>query len=99
VRRSQNQRCQTAATAWHFARQEGLIGSNVAIFIRWKSPCRATAMPHCGWTPKAYKERAILIPKKLVKKLKARKAKADKTCGLVFPTAGGAIRSWIFLIA
>ena len=41
-----------------------------------------------GWTPKAYKEREIPIPERLVKKLKAWKAKADKTCGLVFPTAG-----------
>ena len=44
--------------------------------------------PDRGWTPKAYKEREIPIPAKLVKSLKARKAKADKTCGLVFPTAG-----------
>ena len=41
-----------------------------------------------GWTPKAYKEREIPIPAKLVKSLKAWKAKADKTCSLVFPTAG-----------
>jgi integrase/recombinase XerD len=41
-----------------------------------------------GWTPKAYKEREIPIPAKLVKGLKAWKAKSDKTCNLVFPTAG-----------
>jgi integrase/recombinase XerD len=41
-----------------------------------------------GWTPKAYKEREIPIPAKLAKSLKAWKAKAEKTCGLVFPTAG-----------
>jgi integrase/recombinase XerD len=41
-----------------------------------------------GWTPKAYKEREIPIPAKLAERLKARKAKADKKCGLVFPTAG-----------
>jgi integrase len=41
-----------------------------------------------GWIPKAYKEREIPIPAKLVKKLKAWKAKADKNCDLVFPTAG-----------
>jgi integrase/recombinase XerD len=41
-----------------------------------------------GWTPKAYKEREIPIPAKLVKSLKAWKAKSDKTCSLVFPTAG-----------
>jgi integrase len=40
-----------------------------------------------GWTPKAYKERDS-IPAKLVKSLKAWKAKADRTCSLVFPTAG-----------
>jgi integrase len=41
-----------------------------------------------GWTPKAYKEREIPIPAKLVKGLKAWKSKANKTCNLVFPTAG-----------
>jgi integrase len=41
-----------------------------------------------GWTPKAYKEREIPIPSKLAKSLKAWKAKADKNCSLVFPTAG-----------
>jgi len=41
-----------------------------------------------GWTPKAYKEREIPIPAKLVKSLKAWKAKANKTCPLVFPTSG-----------
>jgi integrase/recombinase XerD len=40
------------------------------------------------WTPKAYKEREIPIPAKLVKSLKAWKTKADKTCTLVFPTSG-----------
>jgi integrase len=39
-----------------------------------------------GWTPKAYKEREIPIPARLVKSLKAWKAKADKNCNLVFPT-------------
>jgi integrase len=41
-----------------------------------------------GWTPKAYKEREIPIPAKLVKSLKAWKAKSNKACNLVFPTAG-----------
>jgi integrase len=49
---------------------------------------RVSHKPDRGWTPKAYKEREIPIPAKLVKKLKAWKAKADKTCVLVFPTAG-----------
>jgi integrase/recombinase XerD len=41
-----------------------------------------------NWSPKAYKEREIPIPAKLVRSLKAWKAKSDKTCSLVFPTAG-----------
>lgn len=49
---------------------------------------RVTHKPDRGWTPKAYKEREIPIPTKLVKSLKARKGKSDKTCNLVFPTAG-----------
>ncbi len=49
---------------------------------------RVTHKPDLGWTPKAYKEREIPIPSKLVKKLKAWKVKSDKTCNLVFPTAG-----------
>ena len=44
--------------------------------------------PEYGFSPKNYREREIPIPAKLVKKLKAAKAKADKTCGLVFPTGG-----------
>jgi integrase len=44
--------------------------------------------PDRGWTPKAYKEREIPIPANLVRSLKAWKARADKTCGLVFPTSG-----------
>jgi len=49
---------------------------------------RVSHKPDRGWTPKAYKEREIPIPAKLVKGLKAWKAKGDKTCDLVFPTAG-----------
>lgn len=49
---------------------------------------RVSHKPDRGWTPKAYKEREIPIPAKLVKALKARKAKSDKTCTLLFPTAG-----------
>jgi integrase len=40
------------------------------------------------WTPKAYKEREIPIPEKLVEALKAWKTKSDKKCNLVFPTSG-----------
>jgi integrase/recombinase XerD len=49
---------------------------------------RVSNKPDRGWTPKAYKEREIPIPSKLVKSLKAWKAKAVKKCSLVFPTAG-----------
>jgi integrase len=52
------------------------------------STVRVTHKPDRAWTPKAYKEREIPIPTKLVKSLKAWKSKADKTCNLVFPTAG-----------
>jgi integrase/recombinase XerD len=52
------------------------------------STVRVSHKPDRGWTPKAYKEREIPIPAKLVKSLKAWKAKSDKSCGLVFPTAG-----------
>jgi len=49
---------------------------------------RVSHKPDRGWTPKAYKEREIPIPTKLVQRLKAWKTKADKACNLVFPTAG-----------
>jgi len=52
------------------------------------STVRVSHKPDRGWTPKAYKEREIPIPSKLVKSLKSWKAKSDKTCNLVFPTAG-----------
>ncbi len=44
--------------------------------------------PEYGFSPKNYREREVPIPAKLVKKLKAAKAKAHTSCGLVFPTAG-----------
>jgi len=52
------------------------------------STVRVSHKPDRNWTPKAYKEREIPIPAKLTKKLKVWKLKADKTCGLVLPTAG-----------
>jgi integrase/recombinase XerD len=52
------------------------------------STVRVSHKPDRGWTPKAYKEREIPIPAKLVTSLKALKAKSDKTCDLVFPTSG-----------
>jgi integrase/recombinase XerD len=44
--------------------------------------------PEYGFSPKNYREREIPIPAKLVTSLKVDKEKRDKTCGLVFPTAG-----------
>jgi len=52
------------------------------------STVRVSYKPDRSWTPKAYKEREIPIPAKLAKSLKAWKAQSDKTCALVFPTAG-----------
>ena len=49
---------------------------------------KVTHKPDRGWTPKAYKEREIPIPEKLVASLQAAKATHAKTCPLVFPTAG-----------
>ncbi|MGC2610579.1 MAG: tyrosine-type recombinase/integrase [Candidatus Sulfotelmatobacter sp.] len=48
--------------------------------------------PDRSWTPKAYKEREIPIPAKLVKSLKTWKAKANKTYPFVFPTSGGNVK-------
>jgi integrase len=62
------------------------------------STVRVSHKPDRGWTPKAYKEREIPIPSKLVNSLRAWKGKYDKSCSLVFPTAG-AIPSSIFSIA
>lgn len=52
------------------------------------STVRVSHKPDRGWTPKAYKEREIPIPTKLVSALKAWKKKSDRTCSLLFPTAG-----------
>jgi integrase len=52
------------------------------------STVKVTYKPDRGWSPKAYKEREIPIPEKLVLSLQAAKAKRDKGCPLVFPTAG-----------
>jgi integrase/recombinase XerD len=48
---------------------------------------RVSHKPDRGWTPKAYKEREIPIPDKLLRNLKTWKTKADKTCNLLFPTS------------
>jgi integrase/recombinase XerD len=49
---------------------------------------RVTHKPDRNWSPKAYREREIPVPDKLVRQLKAWKAKSDKKCNLLFPTAG-----------
>jgi integrase/recombinase XerD len=49
---------------------------------------RVSHKPDRGWTPKAYKEREVPIPTKLVKALKTWKKQSDKGCTLVFPTSG-----------
>ena len=49
---------------------------------------RVSHKPQFNWTPKAYKEREIPIPEKLVASLQAAKTARDKACTLVFPTAG-----------
>lgn len=51
------------------------------------STVRVSHKPDRNWTPKAYKEREIPIPTKLVKALKGRRAKSSKSCDLVFPTS------------
>jgi integrase len=53
-----------------------------------ESIVRVTHKPDRGWTPKAYKEREIPIPRKLLKSLKGLKAKSDPKCNLIFPTVG-----------
>jgi integrase/recombinase XerD len=56
------------------------------------STIRVTHKPDRGWTPKAYKEREIPIPAKLVKKLKAWKAKSNKLV-ILYSRHPGAILS------
>ena len=50
------------------------------VSVKWK--------PEYTWTPKAYKEREIPVPAKLIALLEAAKLKSNKECVLVFPTAG-----------
>jgi integrase/recombinase XerD len=45
-----------------------------------------THKPDRGWTPKAYKEREIPIPARLLASLKAWKARSDGRCELIFHT-------------
>ncbi len=48
---------------------------------------RISHKPDYEWTPKAYKEREIPVPAKLMRSLKKLRAKSNG-CQLVFPTAG-----------
>jgi integrase/recombinase XerD len=52
------------------------------------STVKVTHKPDRGWTPKAYKERTIPIPDSLISRLKARKARVNGSCELIFPTKG-----------
>jgi len=52
---------------------------------------RVSHKPDRGWTPKAYKEREIPVPSKLIKSLKKlheKVSKANQGCPLVFATSG-----------
>ena len=52
------------------------------------STVRVSYKPDWNWSPKAHREREIPVPAKLTKALKAWKAKADKTCNLIFLRSG-----------
>ena len=47
-----------------------------------------TAAPHLEWTPKAYHEREIPVPKRLLDSLKKFQAEGKANCPLIFPTSG-----------
>jgi integrase/recombinase XerD len=86
--------CDTEERLWYeFFLMTGMREQEV-MYTYWSdvnftaSTVRVSHKSDRGWTPKAYKEREIPIPAKLVKSLKAWKAKVDKTCSLVFPTGG-----------
>jgi integrase/recombinase XerD len=87
-------KCDPIERLWHeFFLMTGMREQEV-MYTYWSdvnltaSTVRVSHKPDRGWTPKAYKEREIPIPLKLVKRLKSWKAKSDRTCSLVFPTAG-----------
>jgi integrase len=86
--------CDTEERLWYeFFLMTGMREQEV-MYTYWSdinlthATLRVSHKPDRGWTPKAYKEREIPIPAKLVKNLRAWRAKADKTCILVFLTAG-----------
>ena len=73
---------QTGLSGYTFERPSGENG-------QYREPeSRAMSLTFSMVLGVAYKEREIPIPAKLVTSLKAWKAKANRTCGLVFPTAG-----------
>jgi integrase len=51
------------------------------------SVVRVSHKPDLGWAPKAYKEREIPVPARLMHSLKKLQAKS-KSCPLIFPTSG-----------
>ena len=69
-------------------REQEVMYSYWADFDPAHSTIRVSHKADRNWTPKAYKEREIPIPAELVKSLRAWKAKSDRTCNLVFSTAG-----------
>jgi len=86
--------CDAAERLWYeFFLMTGMREQEV-IYCSWEDVnlARRTVTvrfkPQYGFSPKNYKEREVPIPAKLVKSLKAGKTKSDKSCGLVFPTAG-----------
>jgi integrase/recombinase XerD len=79
---------------WDFFLMTGMREQE-AMHVYWRdidltgAIVKVTHKPDLGWTPKAYKERDIPIPTRLVTSLRAAlKTRTDKACNLVFPTSG-----------
>ncbi len=66
-------------------------------FLTWRDigleeqVARVTAKPACGFFPKTWEERAVLIPTDLVRNLRILRTKADSDCLWVFPTSTGGV--------
>jgi integrase len=66
-------------------------------FLTWRDigleeqVARVAAKPACGFFPKTWEERAVLIPTDLVRNLRMRRSKADSDCPWVFPTSTGSV--------
>jgi integrase/recombinase XerD len=57
--------------------------------INWsRSLVKISHKPDRNWTPKAYKEREIPVPARLIESLRKLRDSRNKKCNLVFPTAG-----------